>query len=269
MRGALVVVASLAVTVSTGAQTPVAQDPVHFPPTDRITVHVMTDVPPTSLGKGFNFRQIVGATGSFSFAELEAGAGSAGHHHTREQANVGIEGVMDMGIGDHREPLPVGAAVITPPNVRHGVRNSSSTRLLSLEFHTIQRPDLTPSRPRPAVPYPVAPEPVPVADGKKLVVQLSSADQPHGVAKTITGETCSLSWRRLAAGAASVDLGPARGSETFVYVVSGEADLISSTLKQRVKAGMLILIPAKEEHVSLKALGRTDVALVEFTPALR
>jgi quercetin dioxygenase-like cupin family protein len=264
MRGTLVVVALLSVTASL-----VAQDRVHFPATDRITVHVMKDVPATTLSKGFVFRQIVGATGSFSFAELEPGAGSTGHHHTREQANVGIEGELDTLLGDHHEPLPPGAAVITPPNVRHGIRNSSDRRLLSLEFHTIRRPDLTPSRPRPDVPYPVAPEPVPVPNDKKLVVQLSAPGQPHGVAKTITGETCSLSWRRLAAGGASVDFGPARGSEIFVYVATGEADLVSKSLKQRVGAGMLILIPAMEEHVSLKAAGKTDVALVEFKPALR
>jgi quercetin dioxygenase-like cupin family protein len=264
MRGTLVVVALLAVTGSLAAQ-----DPVHFPPTDRITIHVMTDVPETTLGKGFSFRQIVGGTGSFSLAELEPGAGSAGHHHLREQANVGIDGVMDMGIGDHRESLPIGAAVITPPNVRHGVRNSASTRLQSLEFHTIRRPDLTPPRPRPSVPYPVAAEAVPVADGRKLVVQLASPEQPHGVAKTITGETCALSWRRLAAGGAAVDVVPVRGIETFVYVVSGEANLSGTGVKQRVGAGMLILVPAAEQHVMLQAAGGTDVALVEFKPALR
>lgn len=229
----------------------------------------MKDVPATTLGKGFVFRQIVGGTGSFSFAEMEPGAGSAGHHHTREQANVGIDGVMDMGIGEHREPLPIGAAVITPPNVRHGVRNAAATRLLSLEFHTIQRPDLTPLRPRPAVPYPVAPQPVAVPDDTKLVVQLASEGQPHGVAKTITGETCALSWRRLVTGGAAVDLVPARGIETFVYVVNGEAELTAKGVNQRVGAGMMILIPATEEHVMLKAAGNGDVALVEFKPALR
>lgn len=266
MRGALVV-ACVAVALPVAAQT--APDPIHFPPADRITVHVMKDVPATTLSKGFNFRHIVGATGSFSFAELEPGAGGSLHHHTREQVNVGIDGVMDIGIGEHREPLAVGAAVITPPNVRHGIRNSSERRLLSLEFHTIRRPDLTPSRPRPAVPYPAAAAPVPVADDRQLVVQLASATQPHGVAKTINGETCSVSWRRLAAGGASVDLGPAHGTEIYVYVASGEADLVGKSITRRVAAGMVILIPAGEEHVTLKAAGGTDVALVEFKPSLR
>ena len=266
MRGLLIVVASLVISGSLAAQD--GRDPVHFPPTDKITVHVMKDVPATTLSKGFIFRQIVGGTGSFSFAELEPGTGSAGHHHLREQANVGIDGVMEMGIGDHREPLPIGAGVITPPNVRHGVRNSSDRRLLSLEFHTIQRPDLTPARPRPPVPYPVAAEPVAVPDDKKLVVQLSSEGQTHGVAKTIKGETCSLSWRRLVAGSAAVDVMPQPGIETFVYVASGEADLVGKGIKQRVGAGSLVLIPAAESHVTFKAAGSGDVALVEFKPAL-
>ena len=264
MRGALIL-AALALPASLGAQ-----DPVHFLPADRIVIRVMRDVPATTLGKGFIFRQVVGASGSFSFAELEPGAGGSPHHHTREQANVGIDGVMAIAIGDHMETLPVGAGVITPPNVRHGIRNTSSDRLISIEFHTIQRPDLTPSRPRPAVPYPVAPEPVPVPDDKKLVVELASSGQPHGVAKTIRGETCTLAWRRLAAKGAAVDLVPSRASaELFVYVASGEADLVGKGVSERVSAGMLILIPASEEHVTIKARGATDVALVEFRPALR
>ena len=263
MRGAFVVIALLLTGVLA------AQDPVHFPPTDRITVHVMKDVPETTLGRGFNFRQIVGGTGSFSFAELEPGAGSAGHHHLREQANVGIDGVLDLGIGGHREPLPAGAAVITPPNVRHGIRNTSGTRLLSLEFHTIPRPDLTPSRPRSAVPYPVAAEPVAVPDDQQLVVQLAASGLAHGVAKTITGETCSLSWRRLAADGAAVDVVPAGGIETFIYVVNGEADLVGKGIQQRVSGGTLVLVPAREAHVMMRAAGGADVALVEFRPALR
>ena len=267
MRGLLIVVAASA-TLSGSLAAQDGRDPVHFPPTDRITVHVMKDVPPNTLTNGFVFRQIVGAAGSFSFAELEPGAGSAGHHHTREQANVGIDGVMDLGIGDHREPLPFGAAVITPPNVRHGIRNASDRRLLSLEFHTIPRPDLTPARPRPAVPYPAAAEAVPVPEGKKLVVQLASDSRAHGVAKSITGETCSLSWRRLVPGAAAVDVMPQPGIETFVYVASGEAELVGKGIQQRVGSGSLVLIPGSERNVTFRAAAGADVALVEFKPAL-
>lgn len=245
-----------------------AQDNPHFPPTDRVTVRHMRDVPGTP--GGFMIRTVVGATGSFSFFELEPGVGSALHHHTREQANVGIEGVMEAGVGTHTEPLPVGAGVISPPNVSHSIKNTSGGRLTTLEFHTIRRPDLAPPRPRPATPYPVSPEPVAIPDDRKLVVQLDTPQQPAGVAKTIRGETCTLAWRRLVPGGAATDLAPAKSSaELFVYVASGEADLTSTGATQRVSAGMLVIIPGAQEHVTIKAAGSSDVALVEFRPALR
>ena len=152
----------------------------------------------------------------------------------------------------------------------HAIRNTSGGRLITLEFHTIKRPDLAPPRPRPATPYPVSPEPVAIPDDRKLVVQLDTPEQPAGVAKTIQGETCTVAWRRLAPGAAATDLAPApRSAELFVYVVSGEADLTATGLSQRVSAGMMVMIPGSQEHVMLKAAGSAKVALVEFRPALR
>lgn len=245
-----------------------AQDNPHFPPTDRVTVRHMRDVPGNP--GGFLIRTVVGATGSFSFFELEPGIGSTLHHHTREQANVGIEGTMEVGLGAHSEPLPAGAGVISPPNVRHAIRNTSGGRLTTLEFHTIRRPDLAPPRPRPNPPYPVSPEPVAIPDDRKLVVQLDGPELQPGVAKAIRGETCTLAWRRLAPGADATDLAPVRdGVELFVYVAAGEADLVAKGITQRVAAGMMILIPGNEQHVTLKAAGSAHVSLVEFRPALR
>ncbi len=265
MRRFPIVIACLSLS-----STLVAQDSVHFPPADKIAVLVMRDVPAVQLATGFMGRTVVGATGSFSFAEFEDGAGATLHHHTREQVNVGIEGVMEMALGTHTEPLPAGAAVITPANVRHSIRNRSGGKLISLEFHTIRRPDLAPPRPRPTVPYPVSPEPVTIPDERKLVAQLATPDQASGVAKTIQGETCTLAWRRLVPGAAATDLAPTRSSaELFVYVASGEADLVATGVSQRVSAGTLVIIPGHHEHVTLKAAGSADVALVEFRPALR
>jgi len=264
MRGLLAIVAGL--TLGPGL---VAQDAIHFPPTDAIVIRVMRDVPAAQLSKGFLGRTVVGATGSFSFAEFEDGAGAPLHHHTREQANVGIQGVMEMALGTHTEALPAGAAVITPANVRHAIRNRSGATLVSLEFHTIRRPDLVPPRPRPTVPYPVSPEPVAIPDDRPLAVQLAAPGQVSGVAKTIRGKTCTVAWRRLAAGAAAADLAPARSSaELFVYVASGEADLSATAVSQRVAAGTLVIIPGHLQHVMLKAAGPAEVTLVEFRPAL-
>lgn len=248
----------------------VAQESIHFPPADRVVILAMRDVPTAQLSAGFMARTLVGATGSFTYAEFDDGAGAALHHHTREQVNVGIDGVMEMALGTHTEPLPVGTAVVTPANVRHAIRNRSGRKLISLEFHTIRRPDLAPPRPRPAIPYPVAPEPVPVPDDRMLAVQLASAAQPAGVAKMTSGETCTVAWRRLAPGSAAADLAPAKASaELFVYVVSGEADVTAPGLSQHVSAGTVVIIPGQQEHVRIKATGSADVALVEFRPALR
>lgn len=247
-----------------------AQDATHFPPTDAIVIRVMRDVPAAVLSKGFLGRTIVGATGSFSFAEFDDGAGAPLHHHEREQVNVGIDGVMEMGLGTHTEPLPAGAAVITPANVRHAIRNRSGGKLISLEFHTIRRPDLVPPRPRPAVPYPVSPEPVAVPDDRKLAVQLATPDMPAGVAKMIAGDTCTVAWRRLTPGAAAADLAPATAdAELFVYVASGEADLAATGISQRISAGTLVIIPGDKEHVMLKAAGTANVELVQFRPSRR
>lgn len=248
----------------------VAQDSVHFPPTDAIAIRVMRDVPAARLSTGFMGRTVVGATGSFSFAEFEDGAGAPLHHHEREQVNVGIEGVMEMALGTHTEALPAGAGVITPANVKHSIRNRSGGRLVSLEFHTIRRPDLVPPRPRPVVPYPISPEPVTIPDDRQLVVQLATPDHRAGVANVIRGETCTLAWRRLVPGAAATDLAPAQsGAELFVYVASGEADLTAAGVSRRVAAGTLVIIPGHQEHVVLEAAGSADVALVEFRPAPR
>ncbi len=265
MRRFLSVVAGLCVGAAL-----VAQESVHFPPTDKVVILAMRDVPAVQLAAGFMGRTLVGATGSFTYAEFEDGAGAAIHHHTREQVNVGIDGAMEMAIGTHTEPLPTGAAVITPANVRHSIRNRSGGRLISLEFHTIRRPDLVPPRPRPAIPYPVAPEPVAVPDDRTLAVQLASPAQPAGIARMIHGDTCTLAWRRLSPGATATDLAPTETSaELFVYVVSGEADVTAPGLSQHVSAGTVVIIPGQHEHLMIKATGSADVALVEFRPALR
>ena len=265
MRRGIAIVAGVCLSSAVAAQ-----DSVHFPPTDKVVILAMSDVPAVELSKGFMGRTIVGATGSFSFAEFEDGAGAVLHHHEREQVNVGIEGVMEMALDTHTEPLPAGAAVITPANVRHSIRNRSGGRLISLEFHTIRRPDLAPPRPRPAVPYPVSKNPVRLTDDSKLVAQLANATDSPGGARTIQGETCTLTWRRVGptAGPTATDLMPTPGSvETFVYVVSGDGDLTAAGVTRRVNPGTVILIPAGHQSVLLKA--SRAMALVECRPGLR
>ena len=93
MRRFLSVVAGLCVGAAL-----VAQESVHFPPTDQVVILAMRDVPAVQLAAGFMGRTLVGATGSFTYAEFEDGAGAVIHHHTREQVNVGIDGAMERAL---------------------------------------------------------------------------------------------------------------------------------------------------------------------------
>jgi quercetin dioxygenase-like cupin family protein len=84
------------------------------------------------------------------------------------------------------------------------------------------------------------------------------------------GQTCTLVWRRLVAGAAATDVHPARTrSELFLYVVRGDIELTAANGVQRVTSGSLIVIPGAEPHVRLRTAGTADAALAEFSPERR
>jgi mannose-6-phosphate isomerase-like protein (cupin superfamily) len=219
----------------------------------------MRDVPAVDLAPGVHVRTVVGATGSFSFGEFDSGSAAVLHHHTREQADVGITGVFDMTIGGHVEPLGPGAGVIVPANVAHSIKNLRDGVMTVIEFHTVRRPDLVP--PRPAMTFPSAPQPVAVPDNRALVADLAARGTMHG-------QTCRLAWRVLSRGAKPTDLHPMPTRvEQYIYVVRGDADLTAAGQTQRIGAGTLVVIPAAEPHVRMQAAGPIDVALAEFSPS--
>ncbi len=121
-------------------------------------------------------RTVVGTTGSFSIGEFDSGSAAVLHHHTREQADVGITGVFDVTLGTHVEPLGPGAAVIVPPNVAHSIANKGGGVMTVIEFHTVRRPDLVP--PRPALTFPASPEPVAVPDTRYPCQPVRRARKP-------------------------------------------------------------------------------------------
>lgn len=133
-----------------------------------------------------------------------------------------------------------------------------------IEFHTVRRPDLVP--PRPAMTFSASAEPVALQGERQIVVQLDGPVQ-SSTAGTISGETCTLAWRRLPPGAPPTSLHPAAlQTELFAYIVQGDAELVASERAQPVSAGMLLVIPASVRNVTLRAAGATHVAIVEFSP---
>jgi mannose-6-phosphate isomerase-like protein (cupin superfamily) len=245
-----------------------AQDTLFFVPSDRIAVREMRRVPAIELAPRVHVRTVVGTTGSFSLADFDSGGAAVLHHHTREQADVGITGVLDMTLGTRAEPLGPGRGVIVPPNVAHSIANARGGTMTVIEFHTVPRPDLVP--PRPAMTFPSSPVPASVPEGRELVKQLDGSGGPANASPTIIGETCIMRWRRLTRGAPAVDVHPdSTGAELFAYVVRGEVELTSASSVRRVGAGNLIVIPAGLRHVRLRSVGDGDVGLVEFIAARR
>src|SRR5436190_3560650 len=82
-----------------------AQDPLYFLPADRVSVRVMSELAPVDLAPGVHVRTAVGATGSVSVGDFDSGSAAVLHHHTREQADIGLTGTFDMTIGAHVEKL--------------------------------------------------------------------------------------------------------------------------------------------------------------------
>jgi mannose-6-phosphate isomerase-like protein (cupin superfamily) len=244
-----------------------AQDPLYFPPPDRVSVRVMSELSPIDLAPGVHVRTVVGATGSVSIGEFEPGSAAVLHHHTREQADVGIAGTFDMTIGTHVEKLGLDMGVIVPSNVAHSIANKGTGVMTVVEFHTVPRPDLVP--PRPAMTFPSSPEAVPIPDQAPLVVRF---DPPAtAMAQSIVGKTCTMTFRRLSRDAKPADV-QAAGTELLIYVLRGTLQLEYIGLQvmgspQRVTAGTVIIIPA-HQRLRLQSAD-TEVALVEFSPERR
>ena len=232
-----------------------AQDTVSFPAQDHVAIRAMRSVPVNDLG-GLHLHTVVGATGSVSFGELDSG-GTTGpaHHHTREQGDVGLTGTLEATLGNHIEQLQPGFGVIIPADVMHGFVNRGPGRVTGIEFHTVRRPDLVPGQPHAS--YPTAPSPVDVPDNRRLIVPLNTTQ-----GETITGATCLLRWRWVGD---SVDMHPQTTlTELYMYVVQGEIRLTAEGRSTRVPEGSLLVIPAKERHVRVEAVGGARAGLIEF-----
>jgi quercetin dioxygenase-like cupin family protein len=252
-----------AVTLASASSLSVQQDSLYFPPADRVSVRVVSEVSPGDVAPGVHVRTIVGAVSSLSIGDLEPGSAAVLHHHTREQADFGLTGTFALTIGTHVEPLGPGDGVILPANVEHSIANHGTQMMTAIEFHTVRRPDLVP--PRPPMTFPATAEPVGVPDGRQLTVKLDRVEATS-VERTLRGKTCTMTWRSLARGTPPVDL-RADSTELWVYLIRGSAELDVLGAKQSISAGAAVLIPA-HQRVGLRAVS-TDVALVEFSGAER
>ena len=230
-----------------------AQDTLFFPATDRIAIRNLYAIPTIDVAPRVHVHTIVGATGSVSLGELDSGGVAPLHHHTREQADVALNGALDVTIGDKVEQLGPSVGMIIPPDVPHSIANLHAGVRTAIEFHTVRRPDLVP--PRPAMTFAVAPAP---ADppSRALATPMNAGD-----GAVITGQTCTMRWRRLAS---SVDVHPeVTGTELFVFVAGGSVSLALPGGAKSLDAGTLIIIPAAVRRVRLSP-SSGEASLIEF-----
>jgi len=238
-----------------------AQDTIFFPPTDRIAIRHMPSIPAIELAPRVHVHTVVGSTGSVSFGEFDSAGIAPLHHHTREQADVGLSGQLDMTVGSNVEPLPPGFGIIVPANVRHSIGNTHSGVRTVIEFHTVRRPDLVP--PRPTLTFPAAAEPVSLDANRRLVARIDAGD-----GSTLTGETCTMRSRRIATSV--VDVHPdATPTELFIYVARGTVRLAASGSTSTLRPGMLVIVPAAIRNVRLSSADADGASVIEFSVRAR
>lgn len=239
------------------------QENIHFAPADRVSVRKMADVPPIELVAGVQVRTVVGATGSVSIAQFDPGAGFSRHHHSPEQADIGLAGEINMTLDESVEALRPGFAVVVPPDVPHAITNQGRELGTVLEFHTVRRIDLVP--PRPSVDFPASAKPA--RPERQLLVEPMDRpvrESPFS-AYWLRGTSCLVAWRRMASGSAVVEL-RAGAVERFAYVVRGQILLKSGATNEYVEANALIVIPSRAA-VTIQAVGPEMAAVAEFVPA--
>ncbi len=252
MRRLLTSVMWIGLSVAVGAQ-----DPLYFPPADRVSVRLIRELSPIDLAPGVHVRTVVGQSVSVSVGDFEPGAAAVLHHHLREQGDVGLTGTFDMTIGTHVEKLGPDMGVIVPANVDHSIANKGSALMTVLEFHTVPRPDLVP--PRPAMTFPSSPESVPLPDRTLLVHAFRQV--PSEKAERIAGKTCAMTWHRLGRDAKPGEV-LATGTELLVYVAHGTIQLETAGAPRRVQADSVIVIPAGQ-RARFQPVD-TDVTLIDF-----
>ncbi len=74
---------------------------------------------------------ISGENAEFAIVEREAGA-TGGHSHPNEQFVYFLEGKAEFKVGDETHTLEAGQMLHIPPNVFHGIKPLTRTRVLTI-----------------------------------------------------------------------------------------------------------------------------------------
>src|SRR5687767_9702795 len=76
-------------------------------------------MPWTDLSPRLRIRAVVGQIGSFALGEFAAGSKTALHHHTYEQANLVLDGSLDIYVAGRPHALSARGGTLIPVDVEH------------------------------------------------------------------------------------------------------------------------------------------------------
>jgi mannose-6-phosphate isomerase-like protein (cupin superfamily) len=253
---------SLLSVASAGAV--LAQDTAFFAAQGRVSVVHVPALGWQPLGANIRVKSVVGTVGTFSLAEFAPGATAAVHHHAREQANLGWSGGLHMTVDSQTVPLVVGAAVLVPPDVAHGLENVGVIPASMIEFHTVRRIDLVPPHPRASFPRGAVAMPMP--RDRRVFAAFDSAHAPRpGADVVITGSTATLRIHRLGSDAEIIlNPEPTRDAEQFVFVLTGAGEIIDASGARTVSPGTLIVAPANVPLARVRAPSDKQLLLAIF-----
>jgi quercetin dioxygenase-like cupin family protein len=226
-------------------------------------------MPWTDLSPRLRIRAVVGQIGSFAFGEFAAGSKTGLHHHTYEQANLVLDGSLDIHVAGSPQTLSALGGTLIPVDVEH-VTVLGAEKATMLEFQPVRRLDWLPARTK--VPLPSGPTAVPLQPAWQLSADFSTASAgwetlPNGArVKVLTGKMSALAvWEVPAAARDFFDLSlHVPGAEQFVYSVEGRVEAGQAKSRYPMVPGTLLVNAPDSRPLRVRATAPGRAVLVVF-----
>lgn len=219
----------------------------------------------TELRPGIRIKPVVGQTGTFVFAEFAPGSETVKHHHTHEQANLGLTGSAEISIGGRPHVLAPFTGTMTPADAEHSIADRGTATATLLEFQPVRRVDLLP--PRPALTFPSSPAAAVVPARAAVAMDFGPPEPNAAGSRVLAGKACTLSVWRVPGTPRSVTLAQrAAGAEQFAYVIEGRAEFGAGTNSRPIGPGTLVVNPPGAPAIRVRVTDAGGAVLAIFEP---
>ena len=222
------------------------------------------------ISPGVHSRTIVGATGTLTIVQLDAGATTVSHHHSAVQTSLGLDGTLEMRIGDVGVALGPDVGIVVSADAEHVLANRGTTPATYLELEPIRRFDLLP--PWPAPTFPISATTATISAAEIQRIEFGPENTRGGTLPTPGARTRTLGGLTMfdltPATTGPVTLRSASAAEQFFYCLSGEVRLMSGTQETAISAGEVVLIPRSTAPLQLNKRPAARARVIRFDPAV-